>query len=74
MRSEIIFRAEEKVINKFQLCQTVSKVTRQLHINSDDTKDTINVAFANIAAGGLIPRPIHLCIPTSIPFTTLLAS
>lgn len=55
MRSEIIFRAEEKVVNKYKLCQTASRTTRQLHIASGNTQDTINSAFLNIAAGVDLP-------------------
>jgi DNA-directed RNA polymerase subunit K/omega len=51
MRSEIIFRAAEKVANKYKLCQIASKATRQLHVASRDTQETINNAFVRIAAG-----------------------
>ena len=51
MRSEIIFRASEQVANKYKLCQTAAKATRQLHIASRNTQETINNAFARIAAG-----------------------
>ncbi len=51
MRSEIIFRAAEQVGNKYKLCQTASKATRRLHISSRNTQETINSAFARIAAG-----------------------
>jgi hypothetical protein len=50
MRSEIIFRASEKISNKYKLCQTASKATRQLHIASTNTQETINNAFVRIAA------------------------
>ena len=49
MRSEIIFRAKESIDNKYQLCQTVAKVTRRLHIPSRNTQETINAAFTRIA-------------------------
>jgi hypothetical protein len=51
MRSEIIFRAAEKIANKYKLCQTASKATRRLHVASRDTQGTINNAFLRIAAG-----------------------
>jgi hypothetical protein len=51
MRSELIFRAKETVENKYQLCQTVSKATRRLHISSTNTTETINNAFDRIAGG-----------------------
>ncbi len=60
MRSEIIFRASEQVGNKYKLCQTAAKATRQLHIASRNTQETINSAFVRIAAGSesLIVKPV----------------
>lgn len=55
VRSDIIFRAEEKIVNKYKLCQTASKATRRLHIASRNTQETINSAFVNIAAGLDLP-------------------
>ncbi len=51
MRSDMVFRAEEQVGNKYKLCQAASLATRRLHIASRDTQETINSAFASIAAG-----------------------
>ena len=51
MRSELIFRAREKVVNKYKLCQTTSKATRRLHIAAKNTTDTINDALSRIAGG-----------------------
>ena len=51
MRSEAIFRAQEIISNRYNLCQTVAKATRQLHISSRNPQDTINTAFAKIASG-----------------------
>jgi hypothetical protein len=51
MRSEIVFRAAEKIANKYKLCHTASKATRRLHVASRDTQGTINNAFLRIAAG-----------------------
>ena len=49
MRSEAIFRAKETIANKYQLCQTVSKTTRMLHISNRNTQETITNAFTKIA-------------------------
>ena len=49
MRSEAIFRAKEIIENKYQLCQTVSKTTRLIHVASRDTQETISNAFKKIA-------------------------
>ena len=51
VRSELIFRAREKVVNKYKLCQTTSKATRRLHIAAKNTTDTINDALSRIAGG-----------------------
>jgi hypothetical protein len=50
MRSEAIFRAKETLSNRYQLCQTVAKTTRLMHIPSQNPQDTINSAFEKIAA------------------------
>lgn len=51
MRSEIIFRAQEKLFNKYKLCQVAAKATRRLHVAPKNTQDTINSAFTSIAEG-----------------------
>ena len=50
MRSEAIFRAKETIENKYQLCQTVSKTTRMLHVANQNTQETISNAFTTIAS------------------------
>ena len=57
MRSEVIFRASEAIGNKYQLCQTVSKAARRLHIKSQEMTQTINNVFVGIAAGADLPTP-----------------
>ena len=49
MRSEIIFRARKSIDNRYQLCHTVAKATRRLHIASRNTQETINAVFIRIA-------------------------
>ena len=60
MRSQIIFRAKETIDNKYQLCQTIAKTTRRIHISSRNTQDTINSAFERIAAESplLVVEPV----------------
>ncbi len=59
MRSESVFRAKEMIENKYQLCQTVSKTTRMLHIASRNTQDTITSAFERIATPAvLVDSPV----------------
>jgi hypothetical protein len=49
MRSEMIFRAQEKVANRYRLCHAASKVSRCLHHFSSNTRDAITDAFVRIA-------------------------
>ena len=60
MRSELIFRAKETVDNKYQLCQTVAKATRRLHIASRNTTDTINNAFTRVGEDVALPTTDEL--------------
>ena len=55
MRSEAIFRAKETIENKYQLCQTVSKTTRMLHVSNRNTQETISSAFTAIADSKELP-------------------
>jgi hypothetical protein len=55
MRSEVIFRASEAIDNKYELCQTVSKATRRLHVGTQEMNQTINNAFVRIAASADLP-------------------
>ena len=57
MRSEAIFRAKETIENKYQLCQTVSKTTRMLHVSNQNTQETISNAFTTIASSKEQPVP-----------------
>jgi hypothetical protein len=50
VRSNIIFRANATIENRFQLCQTAAKYTRLLHAGSEGTVKTINDALIGIAA------------------------
>lgn len=49
MRSESVFRAKKVIGNRYELCQTVSKATRRIHVSSRNTQETINNAFEKIA-------------------------
>ena len=49
MRSEIVFRAQDSLSNRYELCRTTAKVTRLLHFLSHYTADAINDAFVRVA-------------------------
>jgi hypothetical protein len=49
MRSEHVFRAHEKVTNKFLLCKAAAKTTRCICFVSANTTDAITDAFVRIA-------------------------
>ena len=65
VRSELIFRAREKVDNKYKLCQTTSKATRSLHIVAQNTTDTINDALSRIAGGDESSPPVNPVLASS---------
>lgn len=56
MRSEVVFRAKETLSNSYQLCQTVAKATRRMHVASRNPQETINSALEKIAADGPVAR------------------
>ncbi len=53
MRSELVFRAQEKVGNKFLLCRATARTTRRLHFVSFNTTDAITDAFVKIASASI---------------------
>lgn len=59
MRSELVFRANTRVLNRYQLAKLVSKVTRKLHKPNTRIEDTMNDAFERLSHGHLI---------TEVPF------
>ena len=57
MRSDLIFRAQEKVANRYRLCHAASKVSRCLHYYSTTTQDAISDAFVRIAYVPCLAQP-----------------
>ena len=49
MRSELVFRAQDQIGNRYQLCHAAAKTTRCLHYCSTTTHDAIIDAFTRIA-------------------------
>jgi hypothetical protein len=48
MRSSLVFAANREIPNRFQLCQTISKAARVLHLNNNPTESTINRVLQNL--------------------------
>jgi hypothetical protein len=49
LRSTLVYSASREIPNRFQLCQTINKAARVLHIDSTPTGSTINRALENVA-------------------------
>jgi hypothetical protein len=49
MRSSLVYAASKEIPNRFQLCQTISKAARVLHLNNNPTESTINRVLQNIS-------------------------
>ena len=49
MRSSLVYSASKEIPNRFQLCQTISKAARVLHLANNPTQMTINRALQNIS-------------------------
>ncbi len=54
MRSELVFRAHDKVANRYLLCHATAKTTRCLHFASANTTDAITDAFVRISDSSLM--------------------
>jgi hypothetical protein len=44
-----VYSASKEIPNRFQLCQTINKAARVLHVDSRPTGSSINRALENIA-------------------------
>jgi hypothetical protein len=51
MRSELVYAAGIKVVNRFLLATVAMKAIRKLHIGSTRTEDTVNMVLIDLASG-----------------------
>ena len=63
MRSELVYSAGLKIVNRFLLATVAIKAVRKLHISSTRTEDTANVVFVDVASG----RYTDVCMPEILP-------
>jgi hypothetical protein len=49
LRSSLVYAASREIPNRFQLCQTISKAARVLHLANHPTESTINRVLQNIS-------------------------
>jgi hypothetical protein len=65
MRSEHVFAAQSRILNRFMLCQVTAKATKRLHVTATRTEDTINRVLVDTDLGrflhpALKVAPSHL--------------
>jgi hypothetical protein len=63
MRSEVVYSAGLKIVNRFLLATVAMKAVRKLHISTTRTEDTANVVFGDVAAG----RYTDVSMPEILP-------
>lgn len=51
MRSERVHTAIVQIPNRFNLCGTLSRATRKLHLAQTRTEDTMNIVLEGIGNG-----------------------
>jgi hypothetical protein len=51
MRSSLVYRALDRIPNRYTLCQTVSQSTRRLHIDGKPFEGTVSEIFKSIGDG-----------------------
>jgi hypothetical protein len=49
LRSSLVYAANKEIPNRFQLCQTVNKAARVLHLPNNPTESTINRVLQDIS-------------------------
>jgi len=45
----LVYAASKEIPNRFQLCQTISKAARKLHLPTTTTQTTINRVLVELA-------------------------
>ena len=63
MRSELVYSAGLKIVNRFLLATVAMKAVRKLHISTTRTEDTANVVLVDVAAG----RYADVSMPEILP-------
>jgi hypothetical protein len=59
MRSDLVFRASDKVTNRFELCHLASSSARTMVRSSQGMHLTINQAFEAISGQSVPARPVE---------------
>jgi hypothetical protein len=49
LRSSLVYAANKEIPNRFQLCQTINKAARVLHLPNSPTESTINRVLQDIS-------------------------
>ncbi|PYY15651.1 MAG: hypothetical protein DMG61_06540 [Acidobacteria bacterium] len=62
MRSELVFRANDKVANRFELCHLASSSARTMVRNSQGMHLTINQAFEAISGQSVPAKPVEVSL------------
>lgn len=60
MRSELVFRANDKVANRFELCHLASTSARTMVRSSQGMHLTINQALEAISGQSMPVRPVEM--------------
>ena len=71
MRSSEVYRALDRVPNRFTLCQTISQSARRIHVNGRPFAGTVTVILKGIG-DGLFRSQTEACSPrdnSSAPFS-----
>ena len=62
MRSSEVYRALDRVPNRFTLCQTISQSARRVHVNGRPLEGTVTVILKGIG-DGLFRGQTEACSP-----------
>jgi hypothetical protein len=58
LRSSLVYAASKGIPNRFQLCQTINKATRKLHLPTTSTESTINRVLLELAQPPAAEAPL----------------
>ncbi|MHB1021584.1 MAG: hypothetical protein ACYC46_02360 [Acidobacteriaceae bacterium] len=63
MRSEHVFTAQNRILNRFMLCQVTAKATKRLHVTATRTEDTINRVLLDADLGQFLHPTVKATLP-----------
>ena len=67
MRSDVVFLANQRVGNRYELCRLAANITRRFHFLAPNTQEAINHTFESLCYSEMIDSGNRLSGPERDP-------